>query len=217
MGRKRHVPRKKKEPTVLPAGEPATASGPTVEQEVIRRCQAGESRFFEPIVRSHEKKGLIVALGYLGNLHDAQEALQKAFVKCWNSLHRFDINKPFRPWFMRILCNQCKDELRRRRLDSVAFDDSQLRVVETSNMADPARRLERREAKRLLWKALARLSAKHREVLVLKELEGYKYREIAAMLGVPEGTVAARLFYAKRALQEELRPGTGEEKDESDE
>ena len=89
---------------------------PDLERELLRKCQAGNPRFFEPIVRAYEPSGLRIALGMLGNPDDARDALQDAFVKTWQSLGRFDLKRPFGPWFYRILRNQCRDALRSRKV-----------------------------------------------------------------------------------------------------
>lgn len=183
---------------------------PDLERELLRKCQAGDARFFEPIVRAYERPGLRVALGMMGNQDDAMDALQDAFVKTWRSLGRFDLKRPFGPWFFQILRNQCRDALRSRnvrfRLEAL---DERLEMRPSDPEMRPDRIRERREARERLWKALEQLSEDHREVLVLKEIEGFRYGEIAGILNIPEGTVASRLFHARRALANVLRGGSG--------
>ena len=179
---------------------------PDLERELLRKCQAGNSRFFEPIVRAYERPGMRIALGMMGNPDDARDALQDAFVKTWQNLSRFDLKRRFAPWFFQILRNQCRDALRSRkvrfRLEAL---DEHLEMKPGNPEDGPERRAERKSAKELLWKGLEQLSEDHREVLVLKEIEGFRYGEIARILSIPEGTVASRLFHARRALAEELR------------
>ena len=181
---------------------------PDLERELLRKCQAGDGRFFEPIVRAYERPGLRVALGMMGNQDDAMDALQDAFVKTWRSLGRFDLKRPFGPWFFQILRNQCRDALRSRnvRFRIEALDERlEMRPSDPENRPDRIR--ERKEARERLWKALEQLGEDHREVLVLKEIEGFRYGEIAGILNIPEGTVASRLFHARRALANVLRGG----------
>ncbi len=178
---------------------------PDVEKELIRKCRAGDARFYEPLVRAYEGPGMRVATGMMGNLDDARDALQEAFVKVYHNLSRFDLRRPFGPWFYQILRNQCRDMLRSRqarfRLETV---DERLEYRPADPEAGPERRRERAAARELLWKGLEKVGAEHREVLVLKELQGLKYNEIAEILDIPEGTVASRLFHARRALREAL-------------
>ncbi len=181
---------------------------PDLERELLRKCQAGDSRFFEPIVRAYERPGMRVALGMMGNEDDAMDALQDAFVKTWRSLARFDLKRPFGPWFFQILRNQCRDALRSRRVRfRLEALDERLEMRPSDPERSPDRIQERKAAKEQLWKALERLSEDHREVLVLKEIEGFRYGEIAGILDVPEGTVASRLFHARKALANVLLEG----------
>jgi len=146
-----------------------------------------------------------IALGILGNAEDARDALQLAFVKAWQSLGRFDGGRSFGPWFFQILRNQCRDMLRSRkaRFKVEALDEA-LERWPAGPASDPERHSERAFARRTLWEALERIGTDHREILVLKELEDLSYREIAAVLNIPDGTVASRLYHARLALKEAL-------------
>jgi RNA polymerase sigma-70 factor, ECF subfamily len=179
---------------------------PEVERELIRKCRAGDARFYEPLVRAYEPQGLRLAMGMMGNPDDARDALQEAFVKAFQALDRFDLNRAFGPWFFQILRNQCRDLLRSRkaRFKVEVVDDGILEFRPDSSPGSSRRQRERAEARRLLWKALERLGEEQREVLVLKELQGLRYQEIAGILDVPEGTVASRLFHARKALKDVL-------------
>ena len=178
---------------------------PEVERELVRLCKAGGERFYEPIVRAYEGPGLRIAVGMLGSADEAQDALQEAFIKAWQSLPRFDMERPFGPWFFRILRNQCRDVIRSRRSRGrVESRDEKLEIRPAGAASDPEHLRTRNEAKELVWEALSRLGDEHREILVLKELEDLRYEEIAGILGVPEGTVASRLYHARRALRSVL-------------
>ena len=87
---------------------------PEVEREVVRMSKSGDPRSYEPLVRAYEGPGLRLAVGMLGSVDEARDALQDAFIKAWQSLHRFDITRPFGPWFFQILRNQCRDVIRSR-------------------------------------------------------------------------------------------------------
>lgn len=179
---------------------------PGVERELIQKCKSGDARFYEPIVRAYEPQGYRMALGMTGNPDDARDALQEAFVKAFQSLSRFDTRRSFGPWFFQILRNQCRDLLRSRssRFRVEVVDDDLLDLQADSGPGSSRRERERAEARRLLWQALERVPDEQREIIVLKELEGFRYQEIASILGIPEGTVASRLYHARRALQKAL-------------
>lgn len=178
---------------------------PQVERELIRKCRSGGARFYEPLVRAYEPAGLRLAVAMMGNVEDARDALQDAFVKAYDSLNRFDLRRPFGPWFFQILRNQCRDMLRSRqvRFKMEALDEKlELRPADAER--GPERIQQRSAARELLWRALERIGEEHREILVLKELQGLRYSDIAQILDIPEGTVASRLFHARRALKDAL-------------
>lgn len=180
--------------------------GPDVERELIRKCKAGDSRFYEPLVRAYEQPGLRLALGMLGNVDDARDALQSAFVKAFEAMARFDLRRPFGPWFFQILRNQCRDQLRSRKARfQIEALDERLELRPADPETGPERYRERAGARELIWEALARIGDEHREILVLKELQGFRYGEIATVLQIPEGTVASRLYHARRALKGALQ------------
>ncbi|MCI0437303.1 MAG: sigma-70 family RNA polymerase sigma factor [Gemmatimonadetes bacterium] len=174
------------------------------EGELIRQCRAGQARSFEPLVRAHEADALRVARALLGDIEAARDAAQDAFVKAWRSLSTFDESRRFRPWLLQIVRNQCRDAARHRRVRrSVEVPERVLAgAMDRLGTEDTAHR--HREARELLWKGLDAIEPMHREVLVMKELEGLGYAEIAAALGIPEGTVASRLYHARRSLRAAL-------------
>lgn len=175
-----------------------------LEAELIRKVQAGDSRFYEPLVRAYEPVAQRVAVAILGDRDVARDAVQQAFIKAYGALDRFDLDKSFRPWFLQILRNQCRDELRRRK---AGFEVRRMDTILEKRLPgdeDPERDRRRAEAREVLWRGLGAISVDHREVLVLKEIQGLSYGEIAEATGVPEGTVASRLFHARRALREAL-------------
>lgn len=181
-----------------------TDHGQALEAELIRKCQAGDARSYEVLVRVHEEQGVRMALGIMGDPDTARDAVQQAFIKAYRALDRFETGRRFRPWFLQILRNQCRDMLRRekagfevRRMDQVMAE----RIASPSN---PEREHDRTAARETVWRGLGRISVDHREVLVMKELEGFSYAEIAEAMGIPEGTVASRLYHARRALREAL-------------
>jgi RNA polymerase sigma-70 factor, ECF subfamily len=181
-------------------------AGARITDELIRKCQAGQPQFYEPLVRAYEVEARRVALGILRDPDAAGDAVQESFIKAYRGLSGFELGRDFRPWLLRIVRNQCRDMLRRGKAGpGLERITPQLEErVGSASEAEAERSVRRAEAKDLLWAALGRISVDHREVLVLKELEGLAYEEIAAALGVAEGTVASRLYHARRALRAAL-------------
>ena len=175
-----------------------------LETELIRKCQSGDRRFYEPLVKAHEGEARRIAMGILGDADAAHDAVQESFIKAYRAIDRFELGRSFRPWFLQILRNQCRDTLRRWK---AGFEVQRMDHVLSERLpsdSDPTRSRERAEARELLWRGLGRIAVEHREGLVMKELEGLGYAEIAEAVGIPEGTVASRLYHARRALRAAL-------------
>jgi len=176
-----------------------------VERELIRKCVAGDARWYEPLVRAYEGPGMRVAVGMMRDEDAAHDALQETFVKVFRKLDQFDLSRTFGPWFFQVLRNQCRDMLRSRKARAKLIGhDERLEERPAGERWDPGRHMERTDAKRILWEGLEGVGDEHREILVLKELEDFRYHEIAKILEIPEGTVASRLYHARRALRDEL-------------
>jgi RNA polymerase sigma-70 factor, ECF subfamily len=174
------------------------------EWSLIMRCREGSAAAFEPLVRRYEPRGLALAGALLGDQDEAQDAVQDAFVSAYRSLHRLAEGSEFGPWFRTILRNLCLDRLRAKpRRTRADWDTS---VVDRAVWSEPAAvaALEQERLAAAVHAALDRLSIEHREVLVLKEIEGLSYSGIAELTGTPAGTVGSRLYHARAALRKIL-------------
>jgi RNA polymerase sigma-70 factor, ECF subfamily len=165
--------------------------------ELVELARNGDSTAFEALVRRHFRAAFGVALGVLGEPAEAEDATQDAFV---TALERLDDCDPvrFTAWFLRIVRNQAISALRRRSVRIAA----PLEVANnTASGSDPALETARSRLRERLTAAIGRLPERQREVLLLHDLEGYRHREIAELLGMPEGTVRYTLFQARRAAR----------------
>jgi RNA polymerase sigma-70 factor, ECF subfamily len=175
--------------------------GTTSEWDLIMRCRAGSAAAFEPLVRRHEARALALAEALLGDADDAADAVQDAFVKAYRSLGRLRAGSDFGAWFRTILRNHCMDRLRSaRRRRRVPLERATTETGACSQQAGSSV-IEQQQLADILHGAMAQLSAEHREILVLKEIEGLSYAEIASATGVPGGTVASRIHHARSALR----------------
>lgn len=176
-----------------------------VERELLRKCRAGDWEAYEPIVRAYEGRLFGMALGLVHNREDARDLVQDSFVRAFKSLELYDSERPFLAWILSVCRNLCIDFLRRRRygysLDTDK-DEKPIQVPDPKASTDKSALSE--ETRNLVWEALGRLSDEHREVLVLKDMQDLEYGEIAHILNIPQGTVASRVYYARRALRETL-------------
>lgn len=176
------------------------------ERTLVLRAQAGDRRAFGELVGRYMQRAYYVALGLVGSHDDALDLSQEAFVRAYRARATIDPDRPFYAWLYQIVRRLCFNFLRdkktrRRKLEEAA---PWLTYLATDAAADPGRSAERSELRARLEAAIEKLSEREREVLVLREFEGLKYREIAELLGIPIGTVMSRLYTARRSLAELL-------------
>ena len=174
------------------------------ERTLILRCQQGDRQAFQPIVVRHMRRAAAFALAWTGNHEDAIDLSQEAFARAFRAIKRFDLTRPFYPWFHTILRNLCLNYLSRAaRFREVPLKDT-WEKADTAPGPDIA--LERKELCRQVWDGMRKLSARDREILILREFQDLTYAEIAIVLDIPQGTVMSRLHEARRRLRERLEP-----------
>ena len=174
------------------------------ERALILRCQSGERDAFEPIVNRYMRRAAAFALGWTGSRDDALDLSQEAFARAFRAIARFDPERPFYPWFHRILKNLCLNHLGRASVRrEVPLADGFAIIAANPS---PERLAERAELREIVWSAIRRLSERDREILVLREFQDLTYAEIAAVLDIPRGTVMSRLHHARARLRALLAP-----------
>ncbi len=189
---------------------------PLDDLTLVKKCRAGDRGAFRVLVERYQRRAYAQALGMLKESDDAMEVAQEAFLKVYKYLEHFKGESSFSTWLHRIVANACIDRLRRapKRVHAVELGELQERLdrdeVDTEGLVatrlgtDPEETLLRGELAGKLEEALAELPEKHREILVLRELEGLSYEELAQTLRIPKGTVMSRLFHARARMQERL-------------
>ncbi|MBI4508885.1 MAG: sigma-70 family RNA polymerase sigma factor [Deltaproteobacteria bacterium] len=158
----------------------------------------------------------MVALGVVHNPDDALDVVQEAFLKAHRHLDGFEGSSSFYTWLYRIVMNVAIDHLRRQnRAQHVEYDDTLAHLEDDAPLGeeallpqllsgDPGRELLRRETREKLEMALAKLSPTHRSVLVMREVDGLSYEEMAKVMKCSKGTIMSRLFHARRYMQKHL-------------
>ena len=168
------------------------------DETFVEACLAGERKAFEVLVDRYEKKLYNAAYRVLGDADDAMEATQSAFVKAYERLATFDTSQRFFPWMYRILINESLNIVnRRKRFDEI---DSRFPVTGRS----PEEKYGDDEMARHLQMAVRALKPDYRVVVALRHYQGFSYKEISDILGIPEKTVKSRLFTARQQLREML-------------
>lgn len=166
--------------------------------ELVQRAQAGDQAAFDQLVAQMLDRVYAVAYRILGNGAQAEDATQRALVLAWQRLPTLRDPSRFEGWVHRILVNECRNEFRDRRKSGTHLD------VDDGWHPAPGDAYAAVDARDALDRAFGRLSADHRAVLVLRHYLMLSSAEIAAALGVPQGTVHSRLHYATEALRSAL-------------
>lgn len=182
------------------------------EAELIRRCAEGDAEAFATVVSEHQRMVFLLALHLLGDHEDARDLSQDVFLQVFRTIGRFRGQSALRTWIYRIAVNQARNRhrwwRRRHRSDQVSLDEHILQHGELAirdATSDPDRTLGRQETAARVWSALNALPFDQRTAVVLREIDGMSYEEIAFSLGVAIGTVKSRLTRARGALRGQLR------------
>lgn len=175
------------------------------ERRLLQKAQEGDRKAFEALVALHSRRVYNLALGHTGRHHDAEEIAQTVFVKVWRALPQFRGASAFSTWLYRLTLNACTDHYRRerKRRGDLSLDDPDLAPIRDA-APSPEEIVIQREEEAILRKALAELPEQHRVILILREMDGLDYQEIAQVLDLEMGTVKSRLARARRALREKL-------------
>jgi RNA polymerase sigma-70 factor (ECF subfamily) len=198
----------------LPAGPAPRRVGLVSEddRDAVRRVQAGDTEAFEPLVEKYKRKVFRLAYQVLRDQEEALDVAQEAFVKAFRALPAFKGDSAFYTWLFRITMNVALDRKRQRatRVKSLGTDDvtpEEWERTATSTDPDPEDVASGAERRERIRKGLDSLSEHHRTIIILSDIEGLQYREIAEVLGIPMGTVMSRLHHARKRLREVLGSG----------
>jgi len=188
-------------------GEHPSSAADAGEAGELDRARAGDVAAFGALVRRHQEQVFRFLHRMLDAREEAKELTQDVFVKAWQALPGWRPEAAFSTWLLQIARNAALDQLRRRQVVRFAPLEEGLEVADEA--PGPEARYASRQRQAQLERALRRLAAEHREILLLREVEGLAYGELASVLGIAEGTVKSRLARARRALLEHFDPHTG--------
>jgi len=182
------------------------------DRALIARAQAGEMVAFRRLVERHQRQAFALAFALVRDENDARELVQEAFLRAFKNLPTFQRDSSFFTWLYRIVTNLGIDLLRkpgrrvRESIEEVGTTDEDVDVPFLGRFdgADPVEAVRRREIAQRLQAAFDELPSYHRAVIVLRELEGMSYEEMASVMSVSKGTIMSRLFHARKKLQRVL-------------
>jgi RNA polymerase sigma-70 factor (ECF subfamily) len=185
------------------------------DRELVSAAQRGDREAFRLLFERYQRRAYGLAYGVLHNSDDAMDVVQDAFIKAHRYLNKFEGTSSFFTWLYRIVMNLAIDHIRKqRRHKAVDFTDAAIseqggQVAEESLLpkmlgGNPGRALQDKEIRGRIEQALGELSENHRAVLVMREVEGLSYEEMAEVMDCSKGTIMSRLFHARRNMQKRL-------------
>jgi len=190
----------------------STGREPVDDHELVAAARRGDRDAFRTLFERYHRRAYALAFGVLRHPDDALDVVQDAFIKAHKYLDKFEGNSSFYTWLYRIVMNLAIDHLRKHRrqkpveldehhLDEAAGDESLLPKILGGN---PGRALLDKQIRARIDEALGTLSDNHRAVLIMRELEGMSYEEMAQAMGCSKGTIMSRLFHARKNMQRQL-------------
>ncbi len=185
------------------------------DRELVDAARAGDRAAFRALFERYQRRAYALAFGVVRNPDDALDVVQDAFIKAHRYLDKFEGTSSFYTWLYRIVMNLSIDHLRKhKRGHAVDFTDQNVReedarvgdedLIPRILRGNPGRVLMDKEIRDRVEAALSELSEHHRAVLVMRELDGLSYEEMASVMGCAKGTIMSRLFHARRNMQKRL-------------
>jgi RNA polymerase sigma-70 factor (ECF subfamily) len=173
------------------------------DEELIRLSQKGDLESFGVLVERYQKRVFAVVYGLVHDADEAQDLTQESFIRAYHAIENFRGASRFYTWIYRITVNLCMDHFRKEGAERSRLSAEQSMEFDPLT---PDLVAAQREMSQAVHQAIRALPVDQRTVIVLRELEGLSYKEIAQVVGSSMGTVMSRLFYARKRLRELLKP-----------
>jgi len=189
-------------------------TSPRIQKEVIKSCKAGDEKAFTEIVLHSQKKVFNIAYRMLGNLEEAKDLAQEVFISVFESIKDLKEEIKFDAWLTQITLNHCRNRwkyLKRRRYfksdsldDPIETEEGSMPRALVDPSDNPETLYEKKSIQQFIQGGLLKLNEDQRELVVLRDLQGFSYEEMGELLGLPEGTIKSKLHRARMDLKEIL-------------
>lgn len=181
------------------------------DYKFVSLCKKGDVDAFEVLVKKHQKKMLNIAYRMIGSYEEACEIVQDSFVSGYKAIRDFEGKAKFSTWLYTIVMNLSKNRLKQLKTqlyheqvsidDPVLTDDGNIKAESVSNEPSILEQLEKKEFQQKVQGCINSLDDEFKDVLILRDIQGFSYDEISKMLKIAEGTVKSRLFRSREALK----------------
>ncbi|PAB61399.1 RNA polymerase subunit sigma-24 [Anaeromicrobium sediminis] len=179
-----------------------------IEKSLIKKCQSGDVESFELLIKDYEKRAFNIAYRMLGNVEDANDATQEAFIKIYKHINKFKGDSSFSTWLYRIVTNTCLDILRKNKNKKTLSYDNPTETEEgtikrefVDHKTNTEKTVEREMVKKELHECINSLGDSHKTAIILRDINGFSYKEIAHILSCSEGTVKSKINRARKNLK----------------
>ena len=190
-------------------------TSPKIQKEVIENCKAGDEKAFAEIVLQCQKKVFNIAYRMLGNAEEAKDLSQEVFLSVFESIKDLKDEVKFNAWLTQITLNHCRNRwkyLKRRQYfssdsldDPIETEDGTVPRALYDPSDNPETHFEKKMIQQFIQRGLLKLKEDQRELLVMRDLQGFSYEEMGESLGLPEGTIKSKLHRARMDLKEVLK------------
>ena len=193
---------------------------PDADNELVSRCKKGDIDAFEALVIKHQKKMFNIAFRMVNNYEDASEIVQDAFFSAYKAIESFEERSSFSTWLCAIVMNTSRNRLQQIKTaaqheqfsldDQISTENGSMRFELASDCPSAEEQLEKKEMQERVQGCIEKLETEFKEVLILRDIQGFSYDEISAMLSIAQGTLKSRLFRAREYIRKCLLKALGE-------
>lgn len=178
---------------------------------LIEQSRSGNVDAFEELIKDYKKSAYNIALRYLRNVEDAEDASQEALIKVYKNIHNFNMQSTFKVWLYRIVVNTCIDFKRKKNISAVSIDETldlggsnEVHREIADDSSNPDYLVEKNFNNKLVNDAVNKLDDDYKTIIILRDIQGFSYTEIAEILKCNMGTVKSRLNRARKSLKDIL-------------
>jgi RNA polymerase sigma-70 factor (ECF subfamily) len=187
------------------------------DRELVRRTLEGDSSTYSSLVRKYQTKVFNMAFSFVRNRETADDLAQEIFIKAYVSLKKFQFKSGFGTWLYRIAVNHCKDYLRsQQKMKTVPFDSySERTAIKKDYFVERDQRRREDQVEGLVQRGILAMPEKYKTIIILRDIQGLSYDEIAKILNLSSGTVDSRIHRARKMLRQKLSPYLTDQRRES--